>query len=499
MPYAILRTAKLSSFGSLAGSASHNYRQRETPNAERTVANESFGAQSIEDLEAAVKARLDTVPKVRSNAVLAVEYFIGASPEFFKDKDRQGTEAFFADARKWLDVRHGAQNVVGFTIHHDETTPHACAYVVPIDERGKLNARQFLGGRAALSAMQSDFADRVGARHGLQRGIERSGARHTTVKEFYARIQAPTPAEIPVPELPQKGLLDRLRPEAYHEAVRQHEAAVAHNHARAKAIHAKATQHDIDSQAKTARAAELNKMQDRARHVREIPLRSVLEWMDCKPEAQDKQVFHTPASRITLKEGDEQKFFNRDLNKGGGGAIDLVMQLHGVDYKTAVGELAQKFGTDAVAADLMAGAKKFAREAIAEVRDKPRLPEPAPEKWLEVRHYLISAKHLSERLVDWLHETQKLFADRFGNACFVLVQNAGVEQHGAVNGSTYYGVRGRDRAFHLAARKGSAEKRIAVVASAIEACSLRSLGFTGQIASSTGHPSNRLLEYLKAQ
>ena len=32
MPYAILRTAKLTSLGSVGGSAQHNFRERDTPN-----------------------------------------------------------------------------------------------------------------------------------------------------------------------------------------------------------------------------------------------------------------------------------------------------------------------------------------------------------------------------------------------------------------------------------------------------------------------------------
>ena len=39
-----------------------------------------------------------------------------------------------------------------------------------------------------MSAMQGDFADQV-KDLGLQRGLEGSKARHTTVKEFYAELQ----------------------------------------------------------------------------------------------------------------------------------------------------------------------------------------------------------------------------------------------------------------------------------------------------------------------
>ncbi|QQM83495.1 plasmid recombination protein (plasmid) [Klebsiella quasipneumoniae] len=89
--------------------------------------------------------------------------------------------------------RHGAENLIYAGIHRDETTPHLYAYVVPLDPQGKLNCRHFLGGAKALSQMQTDFAERVGQRHGLQRGIEGSKARHTTVRQYYAALQQETP------------------------------------------------------------------------------------------------------------------------------------------------------------------------------------------------------------------------------------------------------------------------------------------------------------------
>ena len=67
-------------------------------------------------------------------------------------------------------------------IQLDETTPHLVAYVVPIDKKGKLNCRHFLGGREKMTAMQTDFANVVGAKYGLQRGQEGSKAKHEEVK-----------------------------------------------------------------------------------------------------------------------------------------------------------------------------------------------------------------------------------------------------------------------------------------------------------------------------
>ena len=189
MGYAILRTQKLKSMQSVRRSLKHSFREQDTPNADptRTQENTHIGATSAKDAIEKINARLPE--KIRKNGVLAIEYLVTASPENMHAKSRKEQNAYFTDAKKWLEEKHGAENVVYAGIHRDETTPHMYAYVVPIDSQGKLNCRAFLGGAKALSEMQTDFADRVGKKHKLERGIEGSRAKHTKVREFYGAIE----------------------------------------------------------------------------------------------------------------------------------------------------------------------------------------------------------------------------------------------------------------------------------------------------------------------
>lgn len=202
MNYAILRTAKLKTMGNIGGSLAHNYRTIDTPNADpnRTSENEHTAATP----EAVKQAIQDRLPeKRRSDAVLCVEYLITASPEW----DGWGTDKedeFFERAGQWLYDKHGEENVAGMSLHRDETTPHLVAYVVPIDQKGKLNCKEFLGGRAKLNKMQTDFANEVKSL-GLTRGKEGSKSRHTSIKEYYHDINNARDfsikAETPKPEL----------------------------------------------------------------------------------------------------------------------------------------------------------------------------------------------------------------------------------------------------------------------------------------------------------
>lgn len=193
--YAILRTQKLKDKGSIHRSLKHSFRAQETPNAdpERTPENTHIGAGTVEGAMDKITERLSTQEKIRKNAVLAIEYLITGSPEALNEKSRVGQDNYFRDAMDWLREKHGAENVVYAGIHRDETTPHLYAYVVPIDDRGKLNCRAYLGGAKALNEMQTDFAEKVGEKHGLDRGIEGSKAKHKSIRKYYAEIQKPTP------------------------------------------------------------------------------------------------------------------------------------------------------------------------------------------------------------------------------------------------------------------------------------------------------------------
>lgn len=72
--------------------------------------------------------------------------------------------------------------------------------VIPLDARGKLNARELVGGKDKLRQMQTDFARDVGQPFGLERGQERSRATHQTIQEYYGRASTPVEANFSLPE-----------------------------------------------------------------------------------------------------------------------------------------------------------------------------------------------------------------------------------------------------------------------------------------------------------
>lgn len=217
MAFAIMRAKKLNSMGSVAASLQHCYRDRETPNADasRTVENDHRAAQSTD--EAMGKLRELLPEKRRKDAVLAVEYLMTASPEWWTEATSEQQADFFDQAQKWLADKYGADRIITATVHKDETSPHLSAFVVPLTQDGRLSAKEFIGNRAKMTADQTSFAKAV--QHlGLERGIERSRATHTSIKQHYAAIEKGTVHEVKIrPETleprayKREGLAEKLR------------------------------------------------------------------------------------------------------------------------------------------------------------------------------------------------------------------------------------------------------------------------------------------------
>ena len=241
MAYAIMRCAKIKSFGRLAGNFGHCFRERETQNADpaRTSHNVHFFAQSAE--EAMTRTKLMMPEKIRKNGVLGIEYLMTASPEFWHKATEAQKKAFFEKSVDWLAEKYGREHIVTATVHTDETTPHLTAIVIPIDSKGKLNARSFIGGtRDALSRDQDSYAEAV-ADLGLVRGIRGSKAKHKEISQWYGELHEADPMKHDLPSLwitpdelkPRKtGFLEKESPLAVSKRISTRIESVVSEHLR---------------------------------------------------------------------------------------------------------------------------------------------------------------------------------------------------------------------------------------------------------------------------
>lgn len=142
-----------------------------------------FPRDYAREVDAKIAANRASGRKVRKDAVKLVEGILTASPEFFEGKSAEEVRRFFEDGYKFIKAEMGAENMIHFTVHMDEATPHAHWGAVPIKD-GRLSWKAFFDGRAGLSAFQDRCFEKVGEPWGLDRGEKGSQRRHRSTVDM---------------------------------------------------------------------------------------------------------------------------------------------------------------------------------------------------------------------------------------------------------------------------------------------------------------------------
>lgn len=203
MGFGIFRIEKLKSMGNLKQSLMHAFREHSrTPNADPERKQENLKLSDVSSVTEAMnkyderlKARNKPSP-IRADQVRGLEVIVTASPESMSEMTREEQIQFLKDGLAFSNKEFGEDNLIHAEIHFDETTPHLTAFYIPLSTKtyrgGKvytdLNAKDLMGGKAEYVKRQTKFFEEVSSKYGLERGKENSQAEHTTVKEFYRRI-----------------------------------------------------------------------------------------------------------------------------------------------------------------------------------------------------------------------------------------------------------------------------------------------------------------------
>lgn len=447
-PFAILRYAKLTTMAAIRGTAAHMRRTIPTPNADPSLTPENRVLVGSDDPVSDVLARLpeqdargaDGKLLRRSNSVLAVEFLLTTSPEWWRDASQEERTQWMGQSLAWLRQEWGAENVVHVEPHLDETTGHLTGLIVPIDlDTGRLNARAWIGGRASknepgtsrLSGHQTRYAEAV-EDLGLRRGRTGSTATHTTLREYQRRAAVVLEQEVTAPQLGVPPLLGRAAWAAEKQALVDaavQAQAVGAAEARTERGKAKALGSQLDRQAvalEEARAAR-KALTDR---LRAIPVAQVLEDLGGDWDPHEKRwKFGEKGARSHKIEIDEGR--NRwrcaITQTGGHGAIDAAKAIMGVDFEGALSWLADTYGKDSVSADLTARLERTARAEV-ERATKERAPftppVPDPDAWPEVRAYLVGERGLDPDLVDAAHAAGDVYAQTKEGPRGGLLRNA---------------------------------------------------------------------------
>jgi hypothetical protein len=541
---AIMRVGKLKSLGSVGGSEKHTARLQDTPNADPYKENiRLLGNNDDPSLEKIVLAKIadNTKHKPRKDAVLCSEIFLSASPEYFRPHDPSGAGEWddslmwnFASAsKKWLQDNFG-DKCVRAELHLDESTPHIHAYIVPINDKTKqLSHKAMFGGdgRQAsikLSKLQDSYAAAL-APLGIERGVKGSQATHTKVKEYYEAVnKEPLTLE-----------LDRLAPkqgetaQQLFERIKKDPAIQTINHqladrSRIIGLEKRASRSAIASdklrQQLENRVEELESenfyWKQQADQLRDLPLEDVAWHLGLDKADKGENRWKGLGQVINIT---GSKWYDFTAEKGGGGAIDLVMHIAGCNFRQSLAWLCDRFGEEGM---LRAGRAKVEEQATKIVATEPApqfvLPLEDGSKWLSVKNYLIKARGLPENFVDGLHSKGWLYADEQQNAVFTMRElpgemrepTAGVSlslSMGATSlddkttGAFLRGTRGEDNSFmgyapgtkrtegwfyfHFGGKATDEVEKVVVCKSPIDAISCAALS----LAANSGMPQTRTM------
>jgi hypothetical protein len=181
-------------------------------------------------------------------------------------------------------------------------------------------------------------------------------------------------------------------------------------------------------------------LQEIADEVREADLETVAANLGLELDRHDKHKWRDGDHIISIS---GPLFMDWLADKGGRGAIDLVMHVQEVEFKDAVEWLS---GRDL--SHRPVPISTHTREEDSEPRPL-EMPAANERRWDAVREYLVETRKLPAVLVDRLHERGLVFADDHQNAVFIrhsLTNNTWVR--GEVTGASLRGTWGEDNHYH---------------------------------------------------
>ncbi|MDM1039834.1 MobV family relaxase [Myroides odoratimimus] len=141
-----------------------------------------------EAIEARIKDGYNGKRKIRTDAVRFLSHILSGTHEdmisIFSNEKKK--EAWVKANFEFLKEQYGVDNIVRFSLHLDEKTPHIHAITIPLTKEGKLSAKEVMGDKFALQKKQTRYAEYMKP-FGLERGELGSAAKHESLDEYRRR------------------------------------------------------------------------------------------------------------------------------------------------------------------------------------------------------------------------------------------------------------------------------------------------------------------------
>jgi conjugative relaxase-like TrwC/TraI family protein len=218
-------------------------------------------------------------------------------------------------------------------------------------------------------------------------------------------------------------------------------------------------------------------LQDLTDRLRSLSLEEVAQNLGLQQHRYDKHKWKSEAHIISINDG---KFYDHLANKGGGGAIDLVMHVLECDFQDAIAWLDGR--SRYAIFDLSSRPPLQPQVSQKELLKAPACNVKDKSKWHDVKQYLTQKRGLPELLVKSLHQQGLIAADFRRNTMFFRYEMDENFSRGEAVGASLRGTGGdfkgltpltsRDAGYFWFQCGQGEVKRVAIAESPIDAMSL---------------------------
>lgn len=206
MGYAVYHLAKSKPSTNASGLGNHIDRKKgkeqcfKHANPELTHLNEEFcKTWQNTPLNEAVEQNIAKLYKgktaIRKDAVKYISHILTGSHDemkaIFADPDKK--QNWLEANRDWIYKNFRKENIVRFTLHLDEKTPHLHVVTTAVTADGRLSAKELVGNNAKMEALQTSYAEAMKP-FDLKRGLKGRATGHLPTSEFYKLVGNAVPS-----------------------------------------------------------------------------------------------------------------------------------------------------------------------------------------------------------------------------------------------------------------------------------------------------------------
>jgi 5S rRNA maturation endonuclease (ribonuclease M5) len=462
MAYNIFRVEKVKTMSSLGGLYAHHTRKQNVANANPDGPKPKYLWSGRQDLLAHTKQCLPE--KLRKNGVIAMDFVLTASPEFFAESTKEQKREWVLQSKKWLEKEFG--QCVQAVLHQDEKTLHIQGFIVPNNDwtpGAKISADRYFNPDSLIAYQDSLFEHMNQAGFKLDRGLKGSTAVHTTNRQYQDSLNKAMAGEVADDKQTLQTQVKALTNELQ---ITRNEAAV---------YKAQAAQANYNNKINELRSVDLQQLA--------IDLGAVKQ--------REKNLYKFDGVDIYITSEKFNSFKNQEWS--GGGAIDFLVKVAGYKTAEAINYLEQKYSTATAQQQTVVKAVNNAKNVLATVKSTP--PTPVPNNWQAVKQYLVHTRALSSTLVDSIASSGKAYADKFFN--FVMLNDNTGATLRSTKGKVYKQSRGQRDLTTISNTVSNTSNEVYITESVIDSLSCLELFNCKQAISTAGTNAELAIKAIK--